>query len=121
MKKIFFLLLAITLITAACEDRDDKIGGVNIRVKNEANFTFNKVQVGADDKIHENIAPGKYSDYLEYETAYRYAYIKIEDDSTSYVLQPIDFVGEDPLNIGFYTYELSVSQEGDVSLDFKVD
>lgn len=109
------------MILGACEDRDDNIGGVNIRVKNMANFNFNKVQVGAEDKIHENVAPGDYSDYLEYEIAYRYAYIKIEADSTSYVLQPIDFVGEDSLNIGFYTYELDVSDEGDVSLEFKVD
>lgn len=121
MKKLFLLLFGIALTVGACEDRDDKIFGVNIRVKNDANFNFNKVQVGADDKIHENVAPGKYSDYLEYEKAYRYAYIKIEGDSTNYVAQPIDFVGEDSLNIGFYTYELNVSEEGEVLLNFVVD
>jgi len=67
------------------------------------------------------VASGDYSEYLEYQTAYQYAYIKIEADSTSYVLQPIDFVGEDSLNIGFYTYELNVSEQGDVLLNFKVD
>lgn len=121
MKRILLLLLAITFITGACEDRDDKIMEVNIRVKNDANFNFNKVQVGSEDKIHENVAPGKYSEYLEYEKAYRYAYVKIEGDSTSYVATPIDFVGEDSLNIGFYTYELNVSEEGQVLLNFVVD
>lgn len=121
MKRIILLLLTITLVTVACEDRDDKITGVNIRIKNDANFNFNKVQVGADDKIHENVAPGKYSEYLEYVKAYRYAYVKIEGDSTNYVAQPIDFVGEDSLSIGFYTYELNVSEEGSVLLNFVVD
>ncbi|MGI9552472.1 MAG: hypothetical protein ACR2MT_14820 [Aurantibacter sp.] len=121
MKKLFFLLLGVIVVLGSCNDRDDNVNAVNIRVKNVANFNFNKVVVGEEDKIHENVAPGKYSDYLEYETAYHYAYIKIENDSTSYVLQPIDFVGETPLNIGFYTYELSVSEQGDVSLEFKVD
>jgi len=121
MKRIILLLLTITLVTGACEDRDDKITGVNIRVKNDANFNFNKVQVGSEDKIHENVAPGKYSEYLEYERAYKYAYIKIEGDSTNYVAQPIDFVGEDTLSIGFYTYELNVSDEGTVLLNFVVD
>ncbi len=121
MKKLFLLLVAILFVTGACEDRDDNIGGVNIRVKNNANFNFLKVQVGADDKIHENVAAGDYSEYLEYQTAYQYAYIKIDADSTSYVSQPTDFVGEDSLNFGFYTYELNVSEVGEVLLDFKVD
>jgi len=108
-------------IVSACTDRDDTIGGVNIRVKNDTNFTFLKVQVGSEDKIHENVASGSYSEYLEYETAYQYAYIKIDADSTSYVAQPIDFVGEDSLSFGFYTYELNVSEEGGVLLNFKVD
>lgn len=115
------MLFVTALIIGACTDRDDNINAVNIRVKNVTNFNFNRVQVGAEDKIHENVAAGKYSDYLEYETAYQYAYIKIEEDSTSYELQPIDFVGEDSLNIGFYTYELNVSEGGEVSLEFKVD
>jgi len=99
MKKPFLLLLASIFVFASCEDRDDKIGGVNLRVKNESNINFLKVQVGDEDKIHENVAAGDYSEYLEYETAYRYAYIKIDADSTSYVLQPVDFVGEDSLSV----------------------
>ena len=121
MNKQLLLLIAMVIVLFACEDRDDNINGVNIRVKNDANFTFNKVQVGPEDKLHENLAPGDYSDYLEYETAYRDAYIKIDADSTNYVLQPTDFVGEDSLNIGFYTYELNVSQSGDVLLNFVID
>lgn len=121
MKKLFLLLFAMTFVFGACEDRDDNIGGVNIRVKNETDFTFIKVQVGADDKVHENVASGDYSGYLEYQTAYQYAYIKIDADSTSYIAQPTDFVGEDSLNFGFYTYELNVSEEGEVLLNFAVD
>ncbi len=121
MKKLFFLLLAAAIFLGSCTDRDDKGGQVNIRVKNVANFNFNKVIVGEEDKFHENVTSGKYSEYLQYETAYQYAYIKIEADSTSYVLQPIDFVGEDSLSFGFYTYELNVSEEGDVVLNFEVD
>lgn len=121
MKKLFFLLFTIALLFVACEDRDDNINAVNIRIKNEASFTFKRVQVGDDEKIHENIAPGDYSGYLEYETAYKYAYVHIEADSTSYTYQPIDFVGEDSLSFGFYTYKLNVSEDGDVSLVFAVD
>jgi hypothetical protein len=37
------------------------------------------------------------------------------------VLQPIDFEGETELPIGFYTYKLSIDEEGEVGLKFVVD
>ena len=79
------------------------------------------VQVGSDDKVHENVAASSYSDYLEYETAFRYAFVEIDTMGTSYVLQPIDFVGETELTPGFYTYELELDSEGNIDLDFKRD
>ena len=121
MKKYLFILLTAILTTIGCTDRDDNISAVNLRVKNKNSFSYDRVQVGADDKIHENVASGSYSDYLEYEKAYRYAYIKIDTMGNSHVLQPIDFVGEDSLGPGFYTYELEIDAEGNVLLDFKRD
>ena len=119
--KRFALLLLIATVIIACADRDDNLEGVNIRIKNESSVTFDTVQVGGDEMIHENIGPEEYSGYLEYETAYSYAYINIMVGEENYVLQPIDFVGETPLENGFYTYVLSISEEGDVVLNFVVD
>ncbi|MEO9892438.1 hypothetical protein [Aurantibacter sp.] len=121
MKKLALLLIAIVLVFGSCTDRDDDLSGVNIRIKNDSNINFNSVAVGGSDEVYENISSGGYSEYLEYETAYRYNSVYIESDSTSYNYSPIDFVGEDSLNFGFYTYELSISEEGEVDLVFKVD
>jgi len=121
MKKYIFPLLALLIFFVGCTDRDDNISAVNLRIKNNNSFTYDRVQVGADDKFHENVAAGSYSDYLEYVKAYRYAYIKIDTLGNSHVLQPIDFVGEDSLSPGFYTYELEIDAEGNVDLDFKRD
>lgn len=119
MKKFCYTLLAILVFSVGCTDRDDNISAVNLRIKNNNAFSYDRVQVGTDDKIHENVAAGSYSEYLEYELAYRYAYIKIDTLGNSHILQPIDFVGEDSLGPGFYTYELEIDAEGNVLLDFK--
>lgn len=121
MKKYLFALLSLIIFSVGCTDRDDNITAVNLRVKNNNSFAYDKVQVGADDKFHENLAAGSYSNYLEYETAYQYDYIKIDTTGNSHVLQPIDFVGETALAPGFYTYELKIDTEGNVGLNFKRD
>jgi hypothetical protein len=119
--KLFACLFLIATVFMGCSDRDDDLQGVSIRIKNESSLTFDTVQVGANESVHENIGPDEYSGYLEYETAYSYAYINITAGAENYILQPIDFVGETPLENGFYTYGLSISKEGDVVLNFIVD
>ncbi|MEB8330637.1 hypothetical protein OO009_14845 [Flavobacteriaceae bacterium KMM 6897] len=122
MGKVISSVVLIVLVCFGCTDRDDSITMANIRVKNVSELNFDSVQVGAEDKIHENVATGAFSAYLEYETAYSYDYIKITSGEEGvFILQPIDFVGETPLTPGFYTYELNVLETGEVQLEFVVD
>lgn len=121
MKRFLAFSLSIGMLLASCTDKDDDVSAVNIRIKNASTLTFDEVTVGDQEILHMNVAPEAYSDYLEYETAYTYAYIEIKAGEETYILQPIDFVGETPLPIGFYTYELNVSEAGEVSLQFVVD
>lgn len=122
MGKATSVLLFLVLISFGCTDRDDSITMANIRVRNVSTINFDTVQVGAEDKIHQNVSPDAFSDYLEYETAYSYDYIKITSGEEGvFILQPIDFVGETPLTPGFYTYELNVLETGEVQLSFVVD
>lgn len=121
MKNALTLVFVVLFLATSCTDRDDKLSAVNIRVKNVSSINFDEVQAGGDEFIHFEVSSGSFSEYLEYETAYQYAYIQIMSGNESYVLQPIDFVGETPLEIGFYTYVLDVSEEGDISLIFVED
>lgn len=121
MKNHIHLILVLFIFSLGCTDRDDNVSAVNIRVKNNNSFTYDTVQVGGATQIHENVAAGSFSDYLEYEEAYRYAYIEIDTAGTKYILQPIDFVGETPLSPGFYTYALELNPEGSITLDFSTD
>ncbi len=120
MQRVLFVSLITLILCFSCSDRDDDIDAVNIRIKNVSNIPYNSVQVGGEETVHMDIASGDFSDYLEYEVAYTYAYIRVEAEET-YILQPIDFVGETPLSIGFYTYELNINEEGQIELNFVVD
>ena len=119
--KLSPLLLGAFLLLFSCSDRDDDLHAPNIRIRNISSITFDTVQVGVQETLHENIAPDAFSEYLPYETAYRIAFISIEAGEETYILQPTDFVGETELPAGLYTYELDVTGEGEVILNFKPD
>ena len=61
--KQFALLFLIATVFIGCSDRDDNLDGVNIRIKNESSVTFDTVQVGSDEMIHENIGPEEYFNF----------------------------------------------------------
>ncbi len=119
MKNMLPFLFMVSVLLVGCTDRDDDIDSVNIRVKNNNDFTYETVQLADSETLLTDIAGGAYSEYLQFETAYRYAYIEIVAAGETYVLQPIDFAGETPLNLGFYTYELTIGEDGNIALEFK--
>lgn len=121
MRCYIYYFLAIGFLVSSCTDRDDEVALANIRIRNVSSLTFNQVQVGEQPEPYTDIPPDSYSDYMEFEIAYRYAYIAITSGEETYVLQPIDFVGETELPAGLYTYELDVTEEGEVLLKFVAD
>ncbi len=121
MKRMLIFWLIVGLGTSACTDRDDELSAVNIRIKNTSTVVFDEVLVGDETHVYADLNSDSFSEYLEYETAYQYAYIQITSGEEVYVLQPIDFVGETPLPIGLYTYELDITEEGEVILEFSID
>ncbi len=121
MRKAILLLVSFAVLTASCSDRDDDLTSVNIRIKNSSSRIFDRVLVESEEHIYENVGTDAFSVYQEYESAYRYNYIEITSGEESFVLQPIDFVGEEELPIGLYTYDLNITEEGEVTLEFVID
>ena len=121
MKRCILLMVFLATITLSCTDRDDDLVAVNIRIKNASELVFDSVQVGEAEEPITALNPDDYSDYQEFETAYTYAFIQITSGEEIFTLQPIDFVGETPLPLGFYTYELDVTDTGEVLLTFVID
>ncbi|WP_421774082.1 hypothetical protein [Gracilimonas sp.] len=86
---------------------------VQIRIQNSSEFTLENIRVSFPDEevSYGTLDPARSSDYRKVSKAYRYAYIESEIDGEKAVLQPIDYVGEDFLEEGKYTYRLYVTGE----------
>ena len=98
-------------------------GDVRIRIANNSSFAFDRVEaVFPEDAIEYGaIGAGDVSEYAQVSAAYRYAYIEVEIDGEELKIQPIDYVGETPLEPGRYTYQLNVTIEGHLTLAFRED
>lgn len=106
--RVFSVLLLLLLACSACQ-KDS--GEVYIRVINNSDYTFTNIVV-ADQQFGDLPAQSS-SDYQLFDRAYHYAYINVRVEGQEYILQPIDFVGEEPLRSGYYSYKLDIEQLGD--------
>ena len=115
--------LVAVLSVLACDSPFGPSGGVNVRVANNSSFAFARVKaVFPENEVeYGNVRAHGVSEYAPVETAYRYAYIEVEVGGEVLKIQPIDYVGETPLGSGFYTYQLNVTVEGHLTLDFRED
>ena len=122
MKKILILIISISTLLACSNDDDNIASELNIRLSNVSQYDFQNIIVNTStgNTNFENISSQGMTNYRTFELAYRYAFVELEIDGETYTLQPIDYVGETPLEYGNYTYEInandSLEQYGKLSL-----
>jgi len=111
MKKVYFLLISIFLISCTHNDDDTLL----LRIKNTSQFDYTDIVVNTSGGEHNYGKVNSYqaSDYKVFDLAFRYAFVELKIDGNTYTIQPIDYVGETPLDNGKYTYEINASNSGD--------
>jgi len=120
MKRFILLFIICIVLLFSCTDRDDNVNMVNIRIQNSTSLFLSEVRIAKSDTVYENIEIDKFSEYLEYEKAYAAAAVNILTDSTSLNYFPEE-IPADSLPIGSYTYEITLDEENNVGLIFKID
>ena len=110
MKKLFPILLLILFTTCDTVDSDFDPDSVYIRIVNASPIDFMSVTVRFPKSEHTfgRVKSDRISRYQIFEEAYRYGYIEVKTERDTYVLQPIDYVGEQPLRSGKYTFKLDL-------------
>lgn len=124
MTRRLALALGFFLAFAGCDSPFGLFeGDVEIRIANNSSFTFDRVDVvfPEDEVSYGGIPAGGRTDYRKVSVAYRYAYVEVEVNGHQSVIQPIDYVGEETLDGGRYTYALNFTVEGQLTLDFRRD
>ncbi|WP_375578585.1 hypothetical protein ABWH96_16380 [Marivirga tractuosa] len=121
------ILLALITIFSSCSESDINKSAINIRLANTSIYDYENIIINTTtgDVNFGELKSGNNSDYKVFETAYRYAYGKLEINGNILRIQPIDYVGETPLKNGNYTYEIhtdSPNEEyGALSIELVVD
>lgn len=112
MRRILVLIVAVALLSG-CSDEVDN-GKVKIRLSNISEVDFENVVVNTStgNVSYGSLKAQGLSDYKSFELAYRYAFIELSASGNIFTLQPIDYVGESPLDKGNYTYVLDLDIQG---------
>ena len=119
-----FGFVFLVLVLPSCDSPLLPGGGdVRIRIANLSSFPFERVDVVfPENEVSYGAIPSQgLSDYHDVSTAYRYAYIEVQIAGEELIIQPLDYVGENKLGSGKYTYALNVSVEGHLTLQFQED
>lgn len=91
-----------------------------LRIENASDVGFTSVRVSFPEAEarYGTIEPGRSSEYQRVDGAYRYGFIEVEAEGETYTIRPFDYVGEEPLEPGRYTYQLDIV-EGNLAMELE--
>jgi len=102
-------------LLAACEEMTGSDQGeLRIRVRNTGTADLTGVVIGYPFQTVEygDVAAGEATNYVAVGQAYAYAAVRVGYNGEEITRTPIDYVGEEPLDPGRWTFELSIDLAG---------
>jgi len=105
-------LVAASLVSVvtACGNPFSSGDGTRIRLLNSSSFELTQVTFapGTPRLEFDRIGPGEATAYRSADGAYSYGYFDALVGGVRRTLQPIDYVGEEPLDDGAYTFVITI-------------
>lgn len=118
INSIFLFILTIGLLHCKKEDVP-KTSQANIRILNSTTWKFYECLVDPTNTLSYTPTPNAYefgeigidstSEYYKFPlpNVYGYSWVKVILNNRPYYLLPYDYIGETPLEKGFYTYKIT--------------
>ncbi len=108
MTRRLFVLMALGTLLGCSDGMGPAVRDVQIRIGNDSPNSFTNVAVifPEDEVDYGAVNAGGVSEYRAVSVAYRFARIDVQIGSTEVRIQPFDYMGEEPLEPGRYTYSL---------------
>lgn len=116
MNKLTRISILLLIITLGCkntektnknnDEKNTDVNELNIRIENVSDFDFDNVVLNTStgDVPFGSIKSKETTGYKIFDKAYSYAYIKLMVDGEEYSFQPIDYVSEEAVVKGVFTY-----------------
>lgn len=99
--------VCLVLVVTACDALPFVGGDVKVRVENATALTFTEVRIYWEPMhTFSDLAPGDRTAYVTVDRAYGIATVVAVTATDSTRIQVIDFVGDEPLDAGLYTFVL---------------
>jgi hypothetical protein len=121
----FLIILSIAFGCKKDNPMPDGYGNVQIRIWNDSSYVFDDLFVDTNGGLNEfgSLKPDEISEYKKFIFAYRLAYVSFKIDGQAYLIQPVDYLGEEKLQDGKYTYKIDVTNLNSdwALLDFIID
>lgn len=112
MKTKLFLLLFTIL---SCSNDDTQTNQVNIRLANNSELQFENATY--NDANFGDIEPDEVTEYKVFENQYSYGKVDITINGEQFGWVPIDFVGEELLENGNYTFDYNFNIDEQILTD----
>lgn len=111
------VVAGLTVAQAGCSESLQPGSGVAVRVRNNSSVQFASVTLYTVDGpvTFQDVSVGLTTPYVEVSAAYRFATTEVVIVTDTLRLQVIDYVGEEPLERGRYSYLLDVADLGSAS------
>lgn len=124
MRPFIYSIITILIFTA-CNKAILQSKETELRISNGSTSSFDSVIVKSPGgkQVYYNIAAGSSSGYRIFSFLYNYAYMEVHFNNQLLKLQPFDYVGEEKLNAGRYTYKIGIvpGSQPYLSLECKKD
>jgi hypothetical protein len=113
MKKIFLVFIMGVLVSCSNDTTADTVipqtSSVQIRIQNASPYRCKFEHIIVNNVSFDDLFNGQKSVFKTFDLAYSYAFVQLQIGGKTYTIQPIDFVGETPLENGNYTYKITAN------------